>query len=377
MKLDSTLPLPADLLARMDATPQNPRYHREGSVLAHTKYVLQQFLSLRESFGLSPEEEQILYWAAILQDIGKTVTTVWMDGRHRSPGHERAGLPFAQEILLQQADVSAESRRRILDLVRWHGLPLRLVNAPMDEVKRLGTRTDLKLLGIFALCDFLGRDCDDKPYVTEVMQAFHTIRVPQVEFELGKFTDLHASSQTWNLRHKNAVWNACRFNQTSLLEKLVLAQPKDNIETRGQRTTVVFGPPLAGKTAWIKENYPDHFHVSLHEHDMSNALRGNEYLIARKLIEFKHLMRVYLNRHKHVILESRDLDEDIRLRLGEALRDMPVELDYVVLESSLTELKARNATAAVPMDEALLEQIYHEMDLFHPWEAHRIQYIRG
>jgi predicted kinase len=379
MNVNPPLPLPDALLARMDATPQNPRYHREGSVLAHTQYVLQQFQAHQDQFGLTEEEKLVLYWAAVLHDVGKIVTTIWQDERHRSPGHERASLPFAQEILLQHPEISTASRRKILDLVRWHGLPLRFAQTqqPIEVVKKLGTRTDLRLLGIFALCDFWGRDCDDKQEMLAIMGNFKELIVPQVEFELGKYAELEAATMTWNLRHKNAIWNAYKMGDMRLLEKLLPARQTDTLETRGQRVTIVFGPPLAGKTTWLDQHYPDHFRVSLHEHEFTNAMRGNEYLIARKLIELKHLMRVYLNRHQHVVLESRDLDENIRLRLAEVLRDMPVELDYVMVEAGLDEMHDRNLLAASPIENSILSETYHAMELVHPWEAHVIQYVRS
>lgn len=378
MKMDPTLLLPAALRAQMAATPQNPRYHREGSVLAHTQYVVREFLAHQESFELSDEDAEVLLWAAVLHDVGKTVTTIVEGGRHRSPGHERASLPFALEILLQHPEVSARNRRRILDLVRWHGMPLRFdqTQQPIEVVKRLGTRTDLKLLGIFALCDFWGRDCDDKSYVLEVMHRFRDVTVPQVEFEMGRFDDLQSARKDWNLRHQNAVWNAYKMGNMQLLERLLQANQATAPETRGQRVTILFGAPCAGKTTWLDAHYPEQFRVSLHEHEFTNAMRGNEYLIARKLIELKHLMRVYLNRHQHVILESRDLDEDIRLRLAEAMRDMPATLDYIVLEAGLEDLRLRNAAAGNPIDDASLAAEYHAMELYHPWEAHQINYVQ-
>jgi predicted kinase len=379
MHNDTPIPLPDSLLERMEATPQNPRYHREGSVLAHTRYVVQQYLLHEATFGLNEDEKQILYWTAVLHDVGKTVTTVFQDGRHRSPGHERAGLPFTQEILLQRPEIGAGNRRRILDLVRWHGQPLRIAQAqqPIEVVKRLGTRTDLRLLSIFAWCDFLGRDCDDKPEVLRLSGNFREIEAPRAEFEMGRLSELEAAAAQWNMRHKNAVWNAYKINDMRLLEKLLHAPLKSELETRGHRVTIVFGPPLSGKSAWLDQHYPDHFRVSLHEHGMDNDLRGNEYWIARKLIEFKHLLRVYVNRHKHVILESRDLDENIRLRLSEMIRDMPVELDYVVMEAGLEELRTRNFAAGLRLDDEALQMEYHAMDLIHPWEAHNIQYARA
>jgi predicted kinase len=379
MKHDQPLPLPASLIERMDATPQNPRYHREGSVLAHTQYVVRQCIEMQSRFELDDDERQILYWAAVLHDIGKTVATVWQDNRWRSPGHEKAGVPFALDILLQHPEISANNRRRILDLVRWHGFPLKFSQwqQSLDELKLLGTRTDLRLLAIFGLFDFYGRDCDDRVEVLARMHYFQETSVPQAEFEFGKFNTLQETFESWNLRHKNAVWNAVKMKDVRLLEKLVQAKQTDTQQTRGQKATLVIGPPLAGKSTWIAQEYPDQFTIHLGEHGIDDTLANNAYLQGRKMVEIKHLLRVYLNRHQHLIIETRPIQEMIRRQLAEILRDMPVEVNYDVVETGLEELKQRNAESGVEMAEQTLTNAYHSVELIHPWEAHQTRYIHG
>ncbi|HEX2899261.1 MAG TPA: HD domain-containing protein [Bacteroidia bacterium] len=379
MKHDPPLPLPASLLARMDATPQNPRYHREGSVLAHTQFVVERCLAMRDQFDLDEDERLILYWAAVLHDVGKTVATVWQDNRWRSPGHEKAGLPFALEILLQHPEISAHNRQRILDLVRWHGFPLRFFQwqQSLDELKLLGTRTDLRLLAIFGLLDFHGRNCDDKVEVLAKMHHFQEVSVPQAEFEFGKYGELQAAFEDWNLRHKNAVWNAIKMKDVRLLEKLVRARQTDTQETRGQKATLVIGPPLSGKSTWIAAQYPENFTIHLAEHGIDNSLADNSYLLGRKMVEIKHLLRVYINRHHHLIIETRPLQDTIRRQLADILRDMPVELDYTVVETGLETLKLRNLASGVEMDDKTLETEYHQMELIHPWEAHKTTHVTG
>lgn len=379
MKHDQPLPLPASLLEQMDATPQNPRYHREGSVLAHTQFVVQQCLDMQHQFDLDEDERLVLYWAAVLHDIGKTVATVWQDNRWRSPGHERAGVPFAMEILLQHPEISPSNRRRILDLVRWHGFPLKFSQwqQSLDELKLLGTRTDIRLLAIFGLFDFYGRQCDDSVEVLAKMHYFHEHSVPKAEFELGKFQTLHGSFESWNLRHKNAVWNAIKMKDVRLLEKLLQARQTDTQQTRGQKATLVIGPPLSGKSTWIAKEYPDNFTIHLGEHGIDNSLVNNSYLQGRKMVEIKHLLRVYLNRHQHLIIESRPIEEGIRRQLTDILRDMPVEVNYDIVETGLEVLKTRNQDSGVEMAISTLENEYHQVDLIHPWEAHNMRYIHG
>lgn len=377
--MDLNLPLPEWLLERMAATAQNPRYHREGSVLAHTIYVVRQCRAMQDQFDLDEDERLVLYWAAVLHDIGKTVATVWQDNRWRSPGHEKAGVPFALDILLEHPEISPHNRRRILDLVRWHGFPLRYSQwqQSIEELKLLGTRTDLRLLGIFGLFDFYGRDCDDKVEVLARMHHFQGQSVPQAEYELGRYGELQAAFRSWNLRHKNAVWNAIKIRDLQLLEKLVNAAQIDNPMTRGQRATLVMGTPLAGKSTWIRNALQGVFHVQLAEHGIADGLEHDSIALGRKLVEFKHLMRVYLNRHQHVVIETRLLEEGIRRQVAEVLRDMPVELDYVVVETGLEVMRQRNLASESPLDEAVLTAAHGSMELIHPWEAHETRYVAG
>lgn len=378
MKDQLELPLPEWLTTEMAATQQNPRYHREGSVLAHTQYVLQQYFALRDQFELSQEERDILYWTAVLHDIGKIRSTIWQDNRWRSPGHERAGVPMARNILLDRSDVPTDMRNRILDLIRWHGYPLRFSQwqQPITDLKLLGTRVDLRLLGIFGLMDFYGRDCDDKVDVLARMDEFNKVAVPKAEFEFGKYMDLQAAHEGWNLRHKNAAWNALRLKDARLLEKLISTTLKEEINTREQKITFVTGLPFAGKSTWISKNLPDVFRVELSEHGITNALAENHYLLGRKLVEFRHLLRVYLNRHQHVVMETRPLKEDIRLEFLNAFKDMPATVEYVNVEATFDMVRSGSDTEQMWTNESL-ERLLVDQDILHPWEAHRIQYVKS
>jgi predicted kinase len=379
MKHPTLLQIPAPLLERMDATQQNPRYHREGSVLAHTELVVQRYWEMRDQFELDEDERTVLYWTALLHDVGKTVATVWQDGRWRSPGHERAGVPIALDVLLQHPEVTAALRRRILDLIRWHGFPLNYSRQgeKLDTLKLLGTWTDLKLLGIFSIFDFHGRHCDDRVDVLARVHRFHEHDVPLAEYELGKHWDLQAAFAGWNLRHKNAAWNALVMRDARLLEKLLHAPAQDGPVTRGHKVTLVMGPPLAGKSTWIGEAMKGAFVVDLAEHGVVNELTGNSYLLSRKMVEFKHSLRIFLNRHKHVVMETRSLAEGLRRKLVEVFRDMPAEVDYVVVEAGLEALRTRNLLQPEPMAEAKLDAAYMGMEVIHPWEAHDILYVNG
>lgn len=370
------LPLPSLLLEQMASTKQNPRYHAEGSVLAHTELVVDKYFELNEKFDLTESERKVLYWAAILHDTGKTVTTVNQKGRWRSPGHEKAGLPIARNILMNQSDISAAERKKVLDLVRWHGFPLHWIKKSqnIDELKHLGIRTDLRLLGIFTTFDFHGRICEYQDDTLELIQNFQSKIIPQAEYELGSFDTLQDLYQGWNLRHKNAAWKAIRMRNAKLVEGLVNADSYTDYKNFGKKVYLTIGPPSSGKTHYLAQEKPDIFRVDLDEFGIHEDLLENEYLFARKMVEFKHSLVIFLNRYRHVALDGSNLETKVRVRMMEMIRELEVEIEYLVFESSLEEILSRNQNREEPRTEEQIKQLYDRFDLVHPWEAHSIAY---
>ena len=380
MKNTVDLPLDTALLAQMAATPQNPRYHAEGSVLDHTALVLSKFEAYAAAHPFVADDHAVYYWAAILHDIGKVKVTHMEGERWRSPGHERAGVPMAWDILLRMPEISAAQRYRILDLVRWHGYALNAARTglPFGRLTLLGTRTDLRQLARFTQFDLDGRICEDRPWVDEVTQKFLQIDVPRAEYESHDFASWQAQHARWNLRHKNAIWNALHLQQPEFLAKLADAPQKESPDTFGKKVYLTIGPPQSGKTTWLANNLPDIFRISLEEHELSEAaLEKGEFFMSRKLVEFKHFLVVYLNRHRVVALDGNSLHHEFRMRLAEIIRGLNVELEYLVFEADLPTVLARNAAAEVPKTEAEIQALYDRIDLVHPWEAHHTRYIRA
>lgn len=178
--VETELPLPGEYIERMKATKQNPRYHAEGSVYNHTLLVLKAFQNHASEFDLTESEREVLFWACILHDIGKPAVTQWKNGRWVAQGHEEAGVPIAQSILLSHPELSLPQREQILDLVRWHYVPLRwgLKQVELEQYKQLSRQTDFRLLGIFAYFDILGRLCERKPAVLSLIRHFNEYIVP-------------------------------------------------------------------------------------------------------------------------------------------------------------------------------------------------------
>ena len=76
-----------DYAHRMVQTRQNPEYHAEGDVWTHTRLVCEALADDPEFRALNPRKRQILFFAALLHDVGKIWrSTLDPSGAIVSPG---------------------------------------------------------------------------------------------------------------------------------------------------------------------------------------------------------------------------------------------------------------------------------------------------
>ena len=242
--MEYSLPIPLAYIEKLKQTQQNPKYHAEGNVYIHTQWVLDQFHQLKGNFHLTPEEEKILYWATILHDIGKPEVTTFEHGRWRARGHEQAGVPIARSILLTQPDITPLMRKKVLDIVRWHYFPLHFMRSGKSdhELAMLATRMDIRLLGIFAILDFYGRECEDRDTIRKMMDTFHELHVPKIQYEYWTHQSIADHYRTWDYDKKDAAWKALSMERADLLLSLVDAESRSPLKPRSGKITVVYGP---------------------------------------------------------------------------------------------------------------------------------------
>ncbi|HEX4566622.1 MAG TPA: hypothetical protein VH138_08310 [Vicinamibacterales bacterium] len=160
--------------------PQEPEWHPEGDVWVHTLLVIDE---ARKRIDDLPYPQQVaLMLGAVCHDLGKPVTTAFVDGRIRSLEHEEEGVPPATRLLdglnvhtLQGFDV----RHEVLGMVANHLKPGMFAKAtPMvsdGAFRRLALKVDLELLARVAKADCEGRgggfDCSAMDWFLERAQA--------------------------------------------------------------------------------------------------------------------------------------------------------------------------------------------------------------
>src|SRR5262245_4270028 len=142
--------------------PQEPEWHPEGDVWVHTLLVID---GARTRIDDLPYPRQVaVMLGAVCHDLGKPLTTKFVDGRIRSLEHEEEGVAPSTRLLdrlnvhsMQGYDV----RREVLGIVANHLKPGAFGKAspPVSDgaYRRLAQKVDLELLARVAKSDCEGR----------------------------------------------------------------------------------------------------------------------------------------------------------------------------------------------------------------------------
>jgi tRNA nucleotidyltransferase (CCA-adding enzyme) len=109
-------------LAALDGCPQDPRWHPEGDVWAHTLHCMDAFAAERVD---DRDEDLIVGLAVLCHDMGKPLTTEIDDAGIRSHGHESAGTAPARTFM-QRLNVAGRLIEQVLPLVKCHMRPAML-----------------------------------------------------------------------------------------------------------------------------------------------------------------------------------------------------------------------------------------------------------
>lgn len=159
---------PFSMIKDLEDVGQNPKFHPEGSVLIHTKMVVDEGAKNREK----SKNKRVFMWALLLHDIGKKPTTKLRKGRLTSYDHDIVGANMVREFLAYFNE-DEEFISQVRGLVRWHMQSLFVTkDMKFQNIGGMLEDVDINEIVLVSLSDRLGRGgLDDEEIKNTIVQV--------------------------------------------------------------------------------------------------------------------------------------------------------------------------------------------------------------
>ena len=145
-----------ELRALIDV-PQDPEWHPEGDVWTHTLMVMDEAAKLRQN---DDKRDIRFMFSALCHDFGKPATTLFKEGRWRSPAHDVEGLEPTESFLRRLSEEQTLIEAVKVN-VREHLKPAMLYKARKEvrdgAIRRFAMRVPIPELIRVATADHFGR----------------------------------------------------------------------------------------------------------------------------------------------------------------------------------------------------------------------------
>ncbi|MTC36765.1 AAA family ATPase [Providencia alcalifaciens] len=342
----------------MHGVPQDALHHAEGDVAIHTKMVLAALEDLPEYQQLPEAQQQIVWTAALLHDVEKRSTTREEEGRIRSPGHAKKGELSARNILFREVETPFAIREQIAALVRFHGLPLWLMDKPDPEraLYAASLRVEMSLLCMLAKADAIGRECEDKADLLARIELFEL------------FCREH---HCWD-KPKEFASLAGRFHYFHTQRGTPDYQPFDD---DGSEVIMLCGLPGMGKDHFIQQHYPQTPMVCLDEirrmHKISPADKNAQGWVAQQA---KEQAKVYLRSKQDFIWNATSLSASLRESMISLFARYQAKVHLIYLEVPYKQWQQQNRQRKYAVPENVMERMAGKLEIPTPDEAHQVSY---
>ncbi|MFJ2548643.1 AAA family ATPase [Pseudomonas sp. NPDC087612] len=348
-------------LRALAATPQDPVYHQEGDVWTHTMMVVDALLADPAYQRATPEQQFVLFYAAVLHDIAKPSCTVIdeVTGKIGQPGHSRRGAVDAR-ILLWQAGTPFELRESICRIISVHQLPFFALagdksgRSAEQILHRLSWELPVWMLCAVASADMQGRGFAGKQGLLDDIEVFRLLAEDEGCLDRPK-----AFADDYTRR--------CYFRGASVLPQYSLYR-----EVQGSQVIMLAGLPASGKDTWVNQHAADLAVVSFDDARQELGLsHGDKGPVAQYAID---KAKTLLRRREPFVWNSTHLSQQMRKKTLDLLYSYDADVRLVYLEQSERELMRRNARRDTTLRNKDIERMYFRWEVPTPVEADRLEY---
>ncbi|WP_205554723.1 AAA family ATPase [Pectobacterium brasiliense] len=349
------------VLQRAKETQQEPSYHGEGDVWTHTIMVVESLLQLPDYQKATREQQDILFFAALLHDVAKYRTTVIdpVTGKIGQPGHSRKGAIDAR-VLLWDAGVPFTIREAICRLISVHQVPFYCLEderrrvSPIFTIRELSWQLSIPLLATLAEADMRGRICQDQARVLDSIELFR---------ELAREEGCYGQPRSFVDTHTRLSY----FRGADVHPDYPLFQEP------GSKITVMCGLPASGKDTWVRTHRHDLPVVSFDDARIELGLKHGEN--EGKAVHWAtDKARSLLRTHEPFVWNATHLSQQMRIRTLDLCYAYSAEVEIVYLERPRQELLRRNGKRDTTLSNKTQQGMLTKWELPTPTEAHVVRY---
>lgn len=357
----------APALAPLAECPQDPTHHGEGDVAIHTRMVLAELIAASDFAARPPDERGLLFWAAVLHDVGKPASTRDEDGRLTARGHSRVGASMARRFLWERG-APPLLRERLAALIAHHQAPFWLIER--DRPERLAIAIGETLhppdLIAHARADGRGRIAADQDALLE-----------RIDLAEALFEEFHLDAAPWPFAtaESRVAW-AERDDRDPHF-----AAPLAPVMGLAQNTpvTLLAGLPGAGKDRWIAEAGADRPVVSLDAIRRRLGVAPSDPQGAVVQAAYEEA-KTHLRAGREFIWNATNVTRALRAKPLALLRDYGAEIEIVYIEVGPSALIQQNrdperGARGGPVPEAVLTKMLNAFEPPQPTEAHTVRWI--
>jgi putative nucleotidyltransferase with HDIG domain len=349
-----------DWVADMRGVPQDSIHHAEGNVAIHTNMVLNELMASSEFLLLDEQHKELMWAAALLHDVEKRSTTVKEEnGRITSRGHAKRGEFTARQVLYREVPTPFAIREHIAALVKYHGLPLWIMEKPNPTKALLeaSLRVDMQLLSLLAKADALGRMCADQKDLLDRIELFKAFCEEQ------------------------QCWNGPRVFPSELA-RFVYFQKEDSFpdytpydDLKGE-VIMLSGLPGMGKDTFLKKNYPDLPVVSLDDIRRKHKLKPDDPSATGWAVqEAKEQAKVFLRKGQPFAWNATNVTRQMRTQWIDLFTSYKARVKLVYIETSYKEWMRQNNNREYPVPHNVLLRLLSKLEVPSLQEAHKVEYI--